>query len=107
MVYCNHINLLAQLFIGCRPLLYITYSISGSFLADLVASTEEEKNYKGICIAICVIGCICSLIITSIILLTPDDGLKRVRYPRLRVDEIVSNVFQPKDFDGIWISEIY
>ncbi|XP_054168166.1 dipeptidyl aminopeptidase-like protein 6 [Oppia nitens] len=72
---------------------------------DIVASNEEEKNYKGICIAICVIACICSLIITSIILLTPDDDLKRVKYPRLKIEEIVANVFQPKDFDGIWISD--
>lgn len=38
---------------------------------DLVASAEEEKNYKGMCIAFVVIGAICSLIIVSIILLTP------------------------------------
>ena len=40
-------------------------------IQDMVASAEEEKNYKGMCIAFVVIGAICSLIITSIILLTP------------------------------------
>jgi hypothetical protein len=33
-----------------------------------------------------------------------DDNLKRVKYPRLKIEEIAAKVFQPKEFDGFWVS---
>lgn len=41
-------------------------------LQDLVAD-EEEKNWKGICIAFLVIATIVSLIVTAIVILTPSN----------------------------------
>ncbi|XP_015790556.1 inactive dipeptidyl peptidase 10-like [Tetranychus urticae] len=66
---------------------------------------EEERNWKGICIAFFVIATIFSFIVIAIIIVTPDDDGNRVKHPRLVLEDIVSPHLQPKKFDGSWITE--
>lgn len=74
-------------------------------IADLVSSDEEKENWTGIGIALLVIACILSLIVTSIILLTPADKGPRVKNERFRLEEILSGEYNPRTFNGSWISE--
>ncbi|KAF8786556.1 Dipeptidyl aminopeptidase-like protein 6 [Argiope bruennichi] len=74
---------------------------------DLASEEEEQRNWRGICIALLVIATVCSLIITSIVLLAPGPEEPRVKNPRFSLEEVITGEYEPRLFNGSWISGKY
>ncbi|XP_076313109.1 prolyl endopeptidase FAP-like isoform X1 [Tachypleus tridentatus] len=72
---------------------------------DLVESGQDERNWRGIGIALLVIIAVCSLIVTSVFLLTPGDDSPHIKKERLNLAEVLNGSFAPRRFNGTWISE--
>ncbi|OXA63602.1 Inactive dipeptidyl peptidase 10 [Folsomia candida] len=72
---------------------------------DLVVSSQPDRNWKGIIIAVLVIASVCSLIVTSVYLLTPPEEGPRVKGRRLELQDIFSHEFQPYHLNGSWIGD--
>nr|XP_042904478.1 inactive dipeptidyl peptidase 10-like [Parasteatoda tepidariorum] len=72
---------------------------------DLASEEEEQRNWRGICIALLVIATVCSLIITSVVLLSPGPEEPRVKNPRFSLEEIINGDYEPRFFNGSWISD--
>ncbi|KAI1291876.1 Inactive dipeptidyl peptidase 10 [Halotydeus destructor] len=79
--------------------------VSELFAGKDLAVEDEEKNWKGICIAVMVILTIIALIVTAIVILTPNDTGPRIKHPRISLEDIVSKEFQPKQMECSWISD--
>ncbi|KAF7993846.1 hypothetical protein HCN44_011115 [Aphidius gifuensis] len=71
---------------------------------ELVSSNPNQRNWRGILIALLVIIGVLSLIVTSVVLLTPPDEGPRVRGARLRLSEVLSGELSPPAFNGTWVS---
>ncbi|XP_037937726.1 dipeptidyl aminopeptidase-like protein 6 [Teleopsis dalmanni] len=78
----------------------------GSQMEELVAISPERRNWRGIFIALLVIAAVCSLIIFSIFLLSPEDEGLRIRGRRLILSDIISKSLQWKPFNGTWSSDV-
>ncbi|XP_067137376.1 inactive dipeptidyl peptidase 10-like isoform X2 [Centruroides vittatus] len=72
---------------------------------ELVSDEAEERNWRGICIALLVIATICTLIITAVILLTPGEEEPRVKNPKFNLEEVLTGDSIPRRFNGSWISD--
>ncbi|XP_053979176.1 inactive dipeptidyl peptidase 10 isoform X1 [Hylaeus volcanicus] len=72
---------------------------------ELVSANPNQRNWRGILIALLVIVAVLALIVTSVALLTPPDEGPRVRGTRLRLSEILSGELVPLLFNGSWASE--
>ncbi|KAG8038791.1 hypothetical protein G9C98_000346 [Cotesia typhae] len=71
---------------------------------ELVSTNPNQRNWPGILIALLVIIAVLSLIVTSVVVLTPPDEGPRVRGARLRLSEILSGELSPLPFNGTWVS---
>ncbi|KAH6945279.1 hypothetical protein HPB50_007713 [Hyalomma asiaticum] len=72
---------------------------------ELVSSAPDSRNWRGIGIALLVIAGVCALIVTAVILLTPGDKGPRVKQARISLEEVLHGTFNPRKFNGSWVSE--
>ncbi|XP_043277514.1 inactive dipeptidyl peptidase 10 isoform X2 [Venturia canescens] len=72
---------------------------------ELVSTNPNQRNWRGILIALLVIIAVLALIVTSVALLTPPDEGPRVKGTRLRLSEVLSGELSPPLFNGTWVSE--
>jgi hypothetical protein len=69
-----------------------------------VSSNPNQRNWRGILIALLVIVIVLALIVTSVVLLTPPDDGPRVRGHRFKLQDILGHEFTPLRFNGSWVS---
>lgn len=69
---------------------------------ELVSANPNQRNWRGILIALLVIVAVLALIVTSVALLTPPDEGPRVQGARLRLSEVLSGELTPLVFNGSW-----
>ncbi|CAL1688983.1 unnamed protein product [Lasius platythorax] len=74
---------------------------------ELVSANPNQRNWRGILIALLVIVAVLALIVTSVALLTPPDDGPRVRGTRLRLSEVLSGELSPLLFNGSWASNCH
>ncbi|XP_022232305.2 uncharacterized protein LOC111080796 isoform X2 [Drosophila obscura] len=69
----------------------------------LVSSNPNQRNWRGILIALLVIIIVLALIVTSVVLLTPPDEGPRVKGQRIKLQDIVDGLYMPQHANGSWI----
>ncbi|KAG5683000.1 hypothetical protein PVAND_012312 [Polypedilum vanderplanki] len=73
---------------------------------ELVSANPNQRNWRGILIALLVIIIVLALIVTSVVLLTPPDEGPRVKGQRIKLQDIIEGAYSPLSGsnNGCWIS---
>ncbi|XP_050434838.1 prolyl endopeptidase FAP-like isoform X2 [Adelges cooleyi] len=81
-------------------------SVSMAEKEELVVITPNERNWRGILIALLVIIAVLGLIIFFIVLLSPPYQGPRNLGSKFTVEQIVGDTFKAPPFNGSWISNV-
>ena len=73
-------------------------------LQELVAASPNQRNWKGISIAIFVIVAILASVAIAVYIKTPEEKEPRVSGSRFGIEHILDQRFSPPGFNGSWIS---
>jgi dipeptidyl aminopeptidase/acylaminoacyl peptidase len=73
---------------------------------ELVASTPNQRNWRGILIALLVIVAVLGLIVFSIVLLSPPEEGPRVKGRKFSLDDVLGPHYRARPFNGTWVSEV-
>lgn len=73
-------------------------------MQELVASSPNERNWRGIFIALLVIVAVLGLIVFSIVLVSPPEEGPRVKGRKPTLEEVLGKLPPPAKFNGTWIS---
>lgn len=91
-----------------RSFLPLTVYFNFSFvLQELVASTPNQRNWRGILIALLVIVAVLGLIVFSIVLLSPPEEGPRVKGRKFTLDDVLGPHYRARRFNGTWVSGKY
>ncbi|PNF28252.1 hypothetical protein B7P43_G06653 [Cryptotermes secundus] len=71
---------------------------------ELVASTPNQRNWRGILIALLVIVAVLGLIVFSIVLLSPPEEGPRVKGRKFTLDDVLGPHYRARRFNGTWVS---
>ena len=75
-------------------------------MQELVAATPSQRNWKGIAIALLVIGGVIGLVALAVVIITPEDQGPRVKGARLTLADVVDQErFSARNLNGSWISD--
>ncbi|KAL1502246.1 hypothetical protein ABEB36_007417 [Hypothenemus hampei] len=72
---------------------------------ELVVSSPNERNWRGIFIALLVIAAVLGLIVFSIVLVSPPEESPRINGVKPSLEDIFVKLPTPARFNGSWISD--
>ncbi|XP_014205084.1 dipeptidyl aminopeptidase-like protein 6 [Copidosoma floridanum] len=71
---------------------------------ELVSTNPNQRNWRGILIALLVIIAVLALIVTSVALLTPPEEGPRIKGLRISLSNVLYGELAPLLFNGSWVS---
>ncbi|GAB6033663.1 hypothetical protein CHUAL_013723 [Chamberlinius hualienensis] len=83
----------------------VAHSVRINEISELVSSGSGQRNWRGIGIALLVIAIVCSLIITTVVVLTPGYSEFIISGDRFTLDDVIGPNYTPPRYNATWISD--